>query len=261
MARIEVPIVVNNSATGLPVDGAAVSITRRSNGSAVTWWPSETGGVGSTSAVITDSNGRVDAWVERGAYNAQISGTGITTYTEAFDATPGADQTVDTPWLATNVLPSGIILPYGGPASPTGWLICDGAAVSRTLYSVLFTAIGTTFGDGDGSTTFNLPDTRGRSLFGKGTHSEVNSVGDNDGVTVGARRARHFHTWGDADEAMRQGGSLGEVNSSDKAARMTGGTVTGGVLGTQWIGNIGRKDGGSPDDGPAFLVVNHIIKT
>jgi len=60
----------------------------------------------------------------------------------------------------------GIISAYGGPVVPTGWLLCDGSAVSRTTYAGLFTAIGTVHGSGDGASTFNLPDYRGRFLRG-----------------------------------------------------------------------------------------------
>lgn len=63
--------------------------------------------------------------------------------------------------------PAGIIAPYAGSTAPVGWLICDGSAISRTTYVKLFTAISTTFGNGDGSTTFNLPDLRGRFPLGR----------------------------------------------------------------------------------------------
>lgn len=63
----------------------------------------------------------------------------------------------------------GFIAMYGGAAAPAGWLACDGSAVSRTTYAALFTAIGTTHGAGNGSTTFNLPDLRGRAPIGAGT--------------------------------------------------------------------------------------------
>ena len=53
--------------------------------------------------------------------------------------------------------PPGAIIDFGGASAPTGWLLCDGSAVSRTTYSALFAAIGTKWGVGDGSTTFNLP--------------------------------------------------------------------------------------------------------
>lgn len=70
---------------------------------------------------------------------------------------------------ATVLMPTGAILDYGASSIPTGWLACDGAAVSRTTYADLFTAIGTTWGVGDGSTTFNVPDLRGRAAIGSGT--------------------------------------------------------------------------------------------
>lgn len=67
-----------------------------------------------------------------------------------------------------NVLPAGIgPLPYAGPTAPSGWLLCFGQAVSRVTYAALFAAIGTSHGAGDGSTTFNLPDMRGRVPAGK----------------------------------------------------------------------------------------------
>jgi microcystin-dependent protein len=67
---------------------------------------------------------------------------------------------------ASSVMPSGVILPYGGATAPTGWLLCDGSTKSRTDYADLFAAIGTAHGSGDGSTTFHLPDLRGRFLRG-----------------------------------------------------------------------------------------------
>lgn len=63
--------------------------------------------------------------------------------------------------------PTGVVLPYAGTTEPTGWLFCYGQAVSRTTYADLFTALGTTYGAGDGSTTFNLPDMRGRVAAGR----------------------------------------------------------------------------------------------
>lgn len=69
--------------------------------------------------------------------------------------------------------PTGIVMPYAGSITPSGWLACDGSAVNRTTYAALFTALGTTFGVGNGSTTFNLPDMRGRSPVGVGASTKV----------------------------------------------------------------------------------------
>lgn len=77
--------------------------------------------------------------------------------------------------------PSGAIIAYGASTAPTGWLLCDGSAVSRSTYSSLFTAISTTWGTGDGSTTFNLPDFRGQFL--RGYDSRVPGSGALDTTT------------------------------------------------------------------------------
>jgi microcystin-dependent protein len=69
--------------------------------------------------------------------------------------------------LESVILPPGIEVPFGGSVAPGGWLFANGQAVNRTGYAALFTIYGVTFGGGDGSTTFNLPDYRGRTAFGK----------------------------------------------------------------------------------------------
>lgn len=61
---------------------------------------------------------------------------------------------------------SGAVLPYAGPTAPEGWLLCAGQTVSRETYAGLFAAIGTTYGAGNGSTTFRLPDLRGEFIRG-----------------------------------------------------------------------------------------------
>jgi microcystin-dependent protein len=65
--------------------------------------------------------------------------------------------------------PVGTITQYAGAAAPTGYLLCDGSAVSRSTYADLFAILSTTYGSGNGSTTFNLPDFRGRVQMGAGT--------------------------------------------------------------------------------------------
>ena len=87
------------------------------------------------------------------------------------------DGSVTQAKLASSVIliPTGMIAPFAMSTAPTGWLECDGSAVSRTTYADLFTALSTTHGVGDGSTTFNVPDLRGEFVRGwdngKGTDS------------------------------------------------------------------------------------------
>src|SRR5688572_13958247 len=107
------------------------------------------------------------------------------------------DTTVLTP-AATST--TGIAVPYAGSSAPTDWLLCDGSAVSRTTYANLFAVIGTTYGSGDGSTTFNLPDLRGRTVAGKdnmggAAANRITSGGSGiAGTTLGAVGGTQTHT-------------------------------------------------------------------
>lgn len=73
------------------------------------------------------------------------------------------------------LVPSGVIWPYGGASAPSGFLLCNGSAVSRSTYADLFAIIGTVYGSGDGSTTFNLPNLIGRTAVGSGTYTDPTS--------------------------------------------------------------------------------------
>ena len=87
---------------------------------------------------------------------------------------------------ASPVSPSvpGIVIPFAGTVSPDGYLLCDGSEVSRSTYALLYAVIGDTYGAGDGSTTFNLPDLRGRVVIGvAGTHA-LGSTGGSETVTL-----------------------------------------------------------------------------
>lgn len=91
---------------------------------------------------------------------------GITASTAELNFVGGVTSAIQTQLngkaAASAGVPSGAIAHFAMNTAPTGWLKANGAAVSRTTYATLFAAIGTTFGVGDGSTTFNLPDLRGR---------------------------------------------------------------------------------------------------
>lgn len=67
---------------------------------------------------------------------------------------------------AAPLIPAGVVLAWAGSSAPSGWLECAGSAISRTTYAALYAICGTAFGSGDGSTTFNLPDIRGRAIYG-----------------------------------------------------------------------------------------------
>lgn len=122
----------------------------------------------------------------------------------AFDQANTANVVAVSAFNAANTgVPSGVIMPYAGSSEPTGWLLCSGNAISRTTYSSLYSAIGTTYGSGDGVNTFNIPDLRGRVIAGRddmgGTAAlRVTSSGSNansgiTGTTLGANGGTQTH--------------------------------------------------------------------
>lgn len=100
---------------------------------------------------------------------------------------------------APNPIDAGTIVSWAKDSTPTGWLQCDGSAVSRTTYADLFTAIGTTYGSGDGSSTFNVPDLRGRVVAGKdnmggSAANRITTSNTVDGTTLGQTGGSEVHT-------------------------------------------------------------------
>ena len=75
------------------------------------------------------------------------------------------------------LVPTGAIMPFAMNSAPSGWLAADGAVVSRTTYATLFAAIGTTYGAGNGTTTFALPDLQGYFVRGAGTNPDGTAAG------------------------------------------------------------------------------------
>lgn len=100
-------------------------------------------------------------------------------------STPTLDNHAVRKAYVDSFLPAGVITQYGGGSAPSGWLVCDGSAVSRTnaTYARLFAAIGTTYGVGDGSTTFNVPNLKGRVPVGyDATQTEFDALAETGGA-------------------------------------------------------------------------------
>jgi microcystin-dependent protein len=122
----------------------------------------------------------------------------------------------DGTWKVVPLTPAGVINQYAGAAAPSGWLLCDGSPVSRSTYAALFSAIGTTYGAGDGSTTFNLPDLRGRVLIGKAASGTFATLGATGGAETHAIALTELpaHDHGGSVSATSGGTPAGTVASS-----------------------------------------------
>lgn len=122
---------------------------------------------------------------------------------------------------------AGDMKPWPATTAPAGWLKCNGAAVSRTLYAALFNVIGTTYGAGDGSTTFNLPDLRGEFVRGLDDGRGVDS-GRALGTAQADAFASHTHQgptygYGNGTTNWGTGGGTYQATATTTAA---GGTET-----------------------------------
>lgn len=188
-------------------------------------------------------------------------------------------QTVDTS-VSTALVPSGAVMPYAGATAPANYLLCDGSAVSRTTYAALYAVVGTTYGVGDNSTTFNLPDLRARLPLGAGT----DPAGDGGTITRGTRGGNfkitaaelpaHTHAVGTLatssagghDHALNLGSGTGSstiniprsVSTTDTAAR---GPVSNDGAHTHTITGATASTGSGTAHLPPYVGLNYIIKT
>jgi microcystin-dependent protein len=174
----------------------------------------------------------------------------------------GNSDTVDGYHASQLMTPIGAIMDYGGATAPTGWLLCYGQAVSRTTYAALFAVLGTTYGVGDGSTTFNVPDIRGRVVAGQddmgGTSSNrlTGTSGSVDGDVLGGTGGAETHTLGAAEmpshthtmrNAGTSGGAYGLVDS--------GSASSSGMLSTGSAGSGSAHNNVQPT-----IILNKIIR-
>lgn len=173
--------------------------------------------------------------------------------------------------LTNATLPTGSILMFGSATPPTGWLNCDGSAVSRTTYSALFAVIGETYGAGDSSTTFNLPSLVDK--FARGSATPGTGAGADTHTHSGAE---HTHTTPAHTHVLANSGNYAQVAGQQVATASAGGamysavgtggnsvgvtsTTTSGGSGTSGAG--GTEATGSGSNIPAYDSVAYIIKT
>lgn len=189
-----------------------------------------------TTAKITDSNVTT-------AKLAPDAVTGAKLADDAVDSEHIAAGAIDLEHVSTEVIPAGVIWEFAGASAPTGWLLCYGQEVSRATYPALFTAIGTTYGSGDGSTTFDLPDLRGRVVAGKdnmgGTSANrlTDQTGGLDGDTLGDTGGSETHVLTAAQLAAHThaAGTLATASDGAHTHTTVGGGDSGGGTNAFWL--------------------------
>jgi microcystin-dependent protein len=154
-----------------------------------------------------------------------------------------ADGAVTQAKASNMLVPAGAIMPFAMNGAPTGWLAADGTAVSRSTYATLFAAIATTYGVGDGSTTFNVPDLRGYFVRGTGTNS--------DGTVSGTFAVKQ------ADELKSHTHNLFLHNGTSSGAN-TGAARFGDFFG---LGASATQSTGGTETRPRNIAMFYCIKT
>ena len=169
---------------------------------------------------------------------------------------------------STFYAPVGGIIPFGGSSAPAGWFLCDGSLKSKSTYADLFAVLGANAYGTDTGSDFYLPDLRGRVAVGLGSHVDVDSRADSDGVTLANRRPKHGHTVS-TDGSHTHSIAVTYTQSGHThqfSSYVSEGPYEGAVVGSSKdTGSAGSHThtvgvSSAPVDGPAYAVVNYIIK-
>jgi len=267
-----IPFIVNASNNvGIQTSAPGAALDVANNGAI---WLSNSG----VARSIISADGSNSYYSAEGARSIVLKANGTTLFTInttnatatipiVLPADPTTALQASTKQYVDTVMPSGMIMPFAGTSAPTSWLACNGAAISRSTYATLYNAIGTTWGTGDGSTTFNVPDLRGMFLSGTGTNatgSSSGAVGPSVGTYAADTYLNHSHTATSTDS-----GHTHSINSTGPNGA-GGGGLPGFGTGTTYSTNTGTANitttvatstTGGTETKPKNYGVLYIIKT
>jgi microcystin-dependent protein len=267
--------------SGVPLSGGLIYTYTAGGTTPLTTYTSISGLIANSNPIILDAAGRVnEVWIPEGVSYKMIVKNANNVTIGTFDnlnpiptlpvsiANGGTGATtasgaVANLGLGTFLVPTGTIIMWPSNTIPGDWKLCDGSAILRSTYANLYAIIGTTFGAGNGTTTFNLPNYTDRMPRGVGASSLGGTGGSADAIVVSHTHTAtvtdpgHFHST-DFDSYNVSSGSvttLRPVGATGSSAATT--TKTTGVT----VANSTTGSSGTNANLPPYLGINFIVKT
>ena len=271
--------------SGVPLAGGLIYSYLAGTTTPLVTYTSSTGLTAHPNPIVLDSAGRInEVWVAEGTnckfvlktstnvligtYDSlfPIASLPVSIYNGGTGATTAEGARINL-GLGTYLVPTGSLVMWPSSVIPSDWKLCNGDAISRTTFATLYSLIGTTFGAGDGSTTFNLPNYKNRMPYGADTVAVGATGGSADAIVV---LHNHTNTTTVNDSGHQHGniprasGDVGPNVTSyregfDSAGYINTATATTGITVTTSINPEGSS--GTNANLPPYLGINFIIKT
>jgi microcystin-dependent protein len=274
--------------SGVPLAGGLIYTYAAGGTTPLVTYTSSSGLIAHPNPIVLDSAGRInEIWIAEGtsykfvlksATNVligsfdnlfPIASLPVSIYNGGTGATTANGARINL-GLGTFLVPTGSLIMWPSNTIPSDWKLCNGAAISRITYATLFSLLGTTFGAGDGSTTFNLPDYRNKMPYGADAVVVGATGGSADAIVVSHTHTAtststvtdptHFHnTYGAYGGGGNPGGSL-NINNPGGQNLATASASTGITVATTTT-NTATGASGTNANLPPYLGINFIIKT